>query len=69
MGHHNEPTTNEFNPEQTNVLGVYHMTGSVVGPRDMEVTLQVTGVYRANDSGIGKCSERYVPRLLWQARG
>jgi len=63
VGHHKEPTTNEFSPEPTNVLGIYHMTGSVVGPRDMEVTLEVTDVYGTHDS------ERYMPRLLWHARG
>lgn len=42
VGHHKEPTTNEFSPEPTNVRGVYHMTGSVIGPRDAEVTLEVT---------------------------
>lgn len=46
----NQPPTNSVQNRQ-NVLGVYHMTGSVVGPGDMEVILEVTDVYRANDSG------------------
>ena len=46
----NQPPTNSVQKKQ-NVLGVYHMTGSVVGPGDMEVILEVTDVYRANDSG------------------